>query len=95
MGGWGKRFYRFIFFFSYFGPAVRSLKKFQGEAQAGGQKGRGLGGRNFCPPERKSFLLCRAKRGCQNSQFGFSSKKVRILTKRHRIYIKNPLKAGF
>jgi len=25
-------------------------KKFQGEAQAGGQKGRGLGGRNFCPP---------------------------------------------
>jgi len=21
-----------------------------GEAQAGGQKGRGLGGRNFCPP---------------------------------------------
>ncbi|NLT52655.1 MAG: hypothetical protein GXX85_17260, partial [Ignavibacteria bacterium] len=49
-GGWGKRFYRFIFFFSYFGPAVRSLKKFQGEAQAGGQKGRGSGGRNFCPP---------------------------------------------
>jgi len=25
-------------------------KKFQGEAQAGGQKGRWLGGRNFCPP---------------------------------------------
>jgi len=25
-------------------------KKIQGEAQAGGQKGRGSGGRNFCPP---------------------------------------------
>ena len=36
------------------------------------------------PPERKSFLLCRAKRGNQNSQSGFSSKKVRILTKRYR-----------
>jgi len=24
-------------------------KKIQGEAQAGGQKGRGSGGRNFCP----------------------------------------------
>ena len=38
----------------------------------------------FCPPERKSFLLCRAKRDNQNSQSGFSSKKVRILTKRYR-----------
>ena len=36
------------------------------------------------PSERKNFLLCRAKRGNQNSQSGFSSKKVRILTKRHR-----------
>jgi len=36
------------------------------------------------PPERKSFLLCRAKCGNQNSQSGFSSKKVRILTKRCR-----------
>jgi len=35
------------------------------------------------PSERKNFLLCRAKRGNQNSQSGFSSKKVRILTKRH------------
>ena len=31
-------------------PAVRPPKSFGGEAQAGGQKGRGLGGRNFCPP---------------------------------------------
>ena len=38
----------------------------------------------FCPPERKSFCSCRAKRGNQSSQSGFSSKKVRILTKRHR-----------
>jgi len=30
--------------------AVRPSKSFGGEAQAGGQKGRGLGGRNFCPP---------------------------------------------
>ena len=35
-------------------------------------------------PERKSFLLCRAKRGNQNSKSGFSSKKVRILSKRYR-----------
>jgi len=28
----------------------RPPKNFQGEAQAGGQKGRGFGGRNFCPP---------------------------------------------
>ena len=40
------------------------------------------------PPERKSFLLCRAKRGNQNSKSGFSSKKVRILTKRHRQFSK-------
>jgi len=38
----------------------------------------------LAPPERKSFLLCRAKRGNQNSQSGFSSKKVRILSKRYR-----------
>jgi len=29
---------------------IRPSKSFGGEAQAGGQKGRGLGGRNFCPP---------------------------------------------
>jgi len=28
---------------------IRPQKSFGGEAQAGGQKGRGLGGRNFCP----------------------------------------------
>jgi len=38
----------------------------------------------FCPPEWKSFLLCRAKRGNQNSKSGFSSKNVRILSKRYR-----------
>jgi len=37
------------------------------------------------PPERKSFLFCRAKRGNQISKSGFSSKKVRILSKRYRI----------
>ena len=40
------------------------------------------------PPERKSFLLCRAKRGNQNSKSGFSSKKVRILSKRYRQSVK-------
>ena len=57
----------------------------------GGEKARA--GREFifptplflpAPPERKSFCSCRAKLGNQNSQSGFSSKKVRILTKRHR-----------
>jgi len=61
----------------------------------GGEKARA--GREFisptppflpAPPERKSFLLCRAKRGNQNSQSGFSSKKVRILTKRYRQFSK-------
>jgi len=33
-------------------------------------------------------LLCRAKRGNQNSKFGFSSKKVRILSKRYRQNLK-------
>ena len=37
----------------------------------------------FCPPERKSFLLCRAKRGNQNSQSGFLLKKVRISSSKH------------
>jgi len=41
--GWGKRNYSFF----SFGPAVRSQKILA--VQAGGQKGRGLGGRNFCP----------------------------------------------
>ena len=39
---------------------------------------------SFCPPERKSFCSCRAKLGNQISHSGFSSKRVRILTKRHR-----------
>jgi hypothetical protein len=37
----------------------------------------------FCPPERKSFCFCRAKRGNQSSQSGFSSKKVRISSNKH------------
>ena len=48
--GWGKGDYSFV---SLFGPAVPP-KSFGGEAQAGGQKGRGLGGRNFCPPTQKA-----------------------------------------
>ena len=51
------------------------------------------GGQKFLPPTflfaRPSvrFRSCRAKRGNQNSQSGFSSKKVRILTKRHRQFL--------
>jgi hypothetical protein len=59
----------------------------------GGEKARA--GREFlspqppflpAPPERKSFLLCRPAEGGsnQNSQSGFSSKNVRILSKRYR-----------
>jgi len=43
--GWGKGDHSF---FSLFGPAVRSQKILA--VQSGGQKGRGLGERNFCPP---------------------------------------------
>src|SRR3990167_3420061 len=41
--GWGKRNYSFF----SFGPAAR---KNHWRVPAGGQKGRGLGGRNFSPP---------------------------------------------
>jgi len=67
---------------------------FAGTKNCGGEKrsGESEGGQKFLPPnplpfcplERKSFCSCRAKRGNQNSQSGFSSKKVRILTKRYR-----------
>jgi hypothetical protein len=48
-----------------------------------------LGGRNFCPlAEAKPRHPARSEQGGgaerQSSQSGFSSKKVRILTKRHR-----------
>src|SRR3989339_295965 len=42
------------------------------------------GGQKFLPPQPPSFLPARAF-SFQNSQSGFSSKKVRILTKRNRI----------
>jgi len=50
-------------------------EKRSGESE-GGQKFLPPNPLPFCPPERKSFN--------QNSQSGFSSKKVRILTKRYR-----------
>ncbi len=74
------------FLAAYF--AKRNTKNCGGEKRSGesegGQKFLPPNPLPFCPPERKSFLLCRAKRGNQNSQSGFSSKKVRILTKRYR-----------
>jgi hypothetical protein len=36
--------------FFYKCPADSQPKKIQGKTQAGGQKGRGSGGRNFCSP---------------------------------------------
>jgi len=68
--------------------AKRNTKNCGGEKRSGesegGQKFLPPNPLPFCPPERKSFCSCRAKRGNQNSQSGFSSKKVRILTKRYR-----------
>jgi len=60
--------------------AKRNTKNCGGEKRSGesegGQKFLPPNPLPFCPPERKSFN--------QNSKSGFSSKKVRILTKRHR-----------
>ena len=68
--------------------AKRNTKNCGGEKRSGesegGQKFLPPNPLPFCPPERKSFCSCRAKRGNQNSQSGFSSKKIRILTKRYR-----------
>jgi len=57
-------------------------RKRSGESE-GGQKFLPPNPLPFCPPERKSFCSCRAKLGNQNSQSGFSSKKVRISSNRH------------
>jgi hypothetical protein len=71
--------------------SFRRRASFAGTKNCGGEKARA--GREFlspqppflpAPPERKSFLFCRAKHGNQISQSGFSSKKVRILSKRYR-----------
>ena len=64
--------------------AKRRTKNCGGEKRSGesegGQKFLPPNPLPFCPPERKSFN--------QNSASGFSSKKVRILTKRHRQFSK-------
>ena len=64
--------------------AKRNTKNCGGEKRSGesegGQKFLPPNPLPFCPPERKSFN--------QNSKSGFSSKKVRILTKRHRQLVK-------
>ncbi len=52
-------------------------KFFQGEAQAGGQKGRGSGGRNFCPPAVSGWWVGVRRRRRRTSQSEFFSKKVR------------------
>ena len=57
----------------------RGGEKRNGESE-GGQKFLPPNPLPFCPPERKSFY--------QISQSGFSSKKVRILTKRYRNFSK-------
>jgi hypothetical protein len=59
------------------GGAPVSLARNSAAAESeGGQKFLPPNPLPFCPPERKSFN--------QNSKSGFSSKKVRTLTKRHR-----------
>ena len=67
--------------------AKRNTKNCGGEKRSGesegGQKFLPPNPLPFCPPERKSFCSCRAKRGNQNSQSGFSSKKVRISSNKH------------
>ena len=72
---------------------LRLRANFIGTKNCGGEKrsGESEGGQKFlppnplpfCPPERKSFCSCRAKLGNQNSQSGFSSKKVRISSNKH------------
>jgi hypothetical protein len=65
----------------------RNTKNCGGEKRSGesedGQKFLPPNPLPFCPPERKSFCSCRAKRGNQNSLSGFSSKKVRISSNKH------------
>ncbi len=64
-------------------PAVRSLKKFQGEAQADGQKGRGGEGifaRLFCPPKadwggRKRFRRLALSQTSKQNNFQFLLKE--------------------
>jgi len=67
--------------------AKRNTKNCGGEKRSGesegGQKFLPPNPLPFCPPERKGFCSCRAKRGNQNSQSGFSSKKVRISSNKH------------
>gem|GEM_PF-7041668 len=52
-------------------------KIFQGEAQAGGQKGRRSGGRNFCPPASFGWWVGVLRLWRRTSQSEFCSKKVR------------------
>src|SRR3989338_1586953 len=55
--------------------AKRNTKNFGGEKRNGESEGgqKFLPPLPFCPPERKSFCSCRASRGDQSSQSGFSS----------------------
>jgi len=72
-------------------------QKFFGSAKTDGQKGRGSGGRNFCPSGcpalagQDSELPPKAA-AIQNSVSGFSLKKVRILfnSPRHQHFYRGP-----
>src|SRR3989338_3568373 len=67
--------------------AKRNTKNCGGEKRSGesegGQKFLPPTPLSFFPPGRESFCSCRAKLGNQNSQSGFSSKKVRISSNKH------------
>ena len=73
-----------------YSPAVPP-KSFGGEAQAGGQKGRGLGGRNFCPPTSVPVPFEQEKSG--RGVWGefrppSPASSVRIFLNRHRQFSK-------
>ena len=84
MGGWGKRFYFFCFFFSLFGPAVRSQKILA--VQSGGRKGRGFWGegifaRLFCAAGAvgwKTFPPFGIKPNIKAKQFSNPFKRKRV-----------------
>jgi len=70
--GWGKGDYSF---FSSFGPAVQ---KNRWGFPAGGQKGMGSGGRNFCPPSggRKRWAGFNPQNPLDFAQNGFGFRPI-------------------
>jgi hypothetical protein len=55
---------------------ARPPKKFQGEAQTGGQKGKGSGRRNFCPPVVRQRRAGGGKRFRNSALAGRQNRKI-------------------